>query len=124
MRRLLGILLLISCVMSSPMNLQALSPQAQERLKTSLKPDFETLANLQLNKEDREKMIVAVTSIGKITTQVVSDDTLTEVMASEVPKRLAVERKLKVWENAIPWFISGGAAIFLGGFIVGFNSRK
>jgi hypothetical protein len=65
-----------------------------------------------------------VASIGKITTEVTADDTLTEVMASEVPKRLAVEHKLKAWENAIPWFLSGGAVIFLGGFIVGFNSRK
>jgi len=123
MRKIRELCLLLMLTLSLPIPLTALSPQAQERLKTSLIPDFEKLSKLPIAGQDRENLILSVTSIGKITADIVAEDTLLEVMASELPKREAVERKVKAWERSVPWLITGGALAFVGGLLVGLNIK-
>jgi hypothetical protein len=114
-------ILILALALAMPLN--ALSPQAQERLKTSLIPDFAKLSEIPLSPQDKEKLILSVDSIGKITAEVVAEDTTETVLASESVRRTALERKVRAWEGSIPWLITGGALAFVGGLVVGLNVK-
>ena len=114
-KKILAAILLIS--LSFPPTLSALSPEARARLQKTLAPHYDKLVTVQVLEGQEPILDQAVADIVEETVIFTEKETALNVSA-------VYQKKLRRWEQSVPWILTGGAIVFVGGLIVGLNVKN